>query len=205
MLDAVRYHSVGLAGWDMVGRVLYCADYLEPGRTLAREWRADLAARFPRDGAGASARWPTDTGGASGDLGPAATRTDGALLEQSRRRIVRVGLSRSRPSALGASVRLLVPPPPPAPRAHAYPIPSPGKRISVEVLNGTKRPGVARAATRMLRRQGLDVVFFGTGPAVDSTQVVVRRGDPGREVRRRRSAWAEWWWSRTPSGGWTSA
>jgi HD superfamily phosphohydrolase YqeK len=49
VLDAVRYHSVGFAGWDMVGRVLYCADYLEPGRSFAREHRAELAARFPGD------------------------------------------------------------------------------------------------------------------------------------------------------------
>ncbi|CAN5875302.1 hypothetical protein BH24GEM1_BH24GEM1_25460 [soil metagenome] len=46
VLDAVRYHSLGLAEWDMVGRVLYCADYLEPGREHQREWRADLAERF---------------------------------------------------------------------------------------------------------------------------------------------------------------
>ena len=106
---------------------------------------------------------------------------------------------------LGASVRLLVPPPPPAPRAHAYPIPSPERRVTVEVLNGTKRAGVARAATRMLRRRGLDVVFFGNADAaVDSTQVVVRRGDPARGGRCvRRSGRADWWWSRTPSGGWT--
>ena len=31
----------------MVGRILYCADYLEPGRKQAREWRAELAARLP--------------------------------------------------------------------------------------------------------------------------------------------------------------
>jgi HD superfamily phosphohydrolase YqeK len=49
ILDAVRYHSVGYAGWDMVGRVLYCADYLEPGRSFAREWRAELAGRFADD------------------------------------------------------------------------------------------------------------------------------------------------------------
>jgi HD superfamily phosphohydrolase YqeK len=49
ILDAVRYHSVGYAGWDMVGRVLYSADYLEPGRAAAPEWRAELAARFPDD------------------------------------------------------------------------------------------------------------------------------------------------------------
>ncbi|HEX2220542.1 MAG TPA: HD domain-containing protein [Gemmatimonadales bacterium] len=49
VLDAVRYHSLGLAEWDMVGRVLYCADYLEPGRPHAREWRAALAERLPSD------------------------------------------------------------------------------------------------------------------------------------------------------------
>ena len=32
----------------------------------------------------------------------------------------------------------------------------------MEVLNGTRRPGFARVATRALRQQGLDVVFFGT-------------------------------------------
>ena len=87
---------------------------------------------------------------------------------------------------LGASVRLLVPPPPPPPRAHAYPIPSPDGRVTVEVLNGTGRAGVARAATRMLRRRGLDVVFYGNADAaVESTQVLVRRGDStaGRAVR----------------------
>jgi HD superfamily phosphohydrolase YqeK len=49
VLDAVRYHSVGLAEWDMVGRVLYCADYLEPGREFNREERAALAGRLPND------------------------------------------------------------------------------------------------------------------------------------------------------------
>jgi HD superfamily phosphohydrolase YqeK len=49
VLDAVRYHSVGLAEWDMVGRILYCADYLEPGRTHDQERRAELAARLPKD------------------------------------------------------------------------------------------------------------------------------------------------------------
>lgn len=47
VLDAVRYHSLGLAEWDMVGRALYCADYLEPGRTFDRERRAELAREFP--------------------------------------------------------------------------------------------------------------------------------------------------------------
>ncbi len=49
VLDAVRYHSVGLAEWDMVGRVLYCADFLEPGREFDVERRAELADLFPRD------------------------------------------------------------------------------------------------------------------------------------------------------------
>jgi HD superfamily phosphohydrolase YqeK len=48
VLDAVRYHSVGLPEWDMVGRVLYCADFLEPGREAAPA-RAELARQFPRD------------------------------------------------------------------------------------------------------------------------------------------------------------
>jgi HD superfamily phosphohydrolase YqeK len=49
VLEAVRYHSVGLAEWDMVGRVLYCADFLEPGRRFESAARAELAARFPAE------------------------------------------------------------------------------------------------------------------------------------------------------------
>lgn len=47
VLDAVRYHSVGFADWDDVGRALYLADYLEPGREFDRTGRAALAARVP--------------------------------------------------------------------------------------------------------------------------------------------------------------
>ena len=32
VLDAVRFHTVGSAEWDDVGRMLYLADFLEPGR-----------------------------------------------------------------------------------------------------------------------------------------------------------------------------
>ena len=49
VLDAVRYHSLGYAGWDDVGKMLYLADYLEPGRAFDRELRASLAARVPHD------------------------------------------------------------------------------------------------------------------------------------------------------------
>jgi HD superfamily phosphohydrolase YqeK len=52
VLDAVRYHSVGLAEWDMVGRVLYCADYLDPERPFLQEERAALAQRLPSDPSG---------------------------------------------------------------------------------------------------------------------------------------------------------
>ena len=52
VLDAVRYHSVGLPEWDMVGRALYAADFLEPGREFDREGRAELARRFPHDAKG---------------------------------------------------------------------------------------------------------------------------------------------------------
>ncbi len=64
--------------------------------------------------------------------------------------------------------------------AHAYPIPSPERRIQVEVLNATVRPSLARSATRLLRREGLDVVFFGNADddaRPDSTRVIARRGD----------------------------
>ena len=52
VLDAVRYHSLGLAEWDMVGRILYCADFLDPERPFDREGRAELAERLPGDPGG---------------------------------------------------------------------------------------------------------------------------------------------------------
>jgi HD superfamily phosphohydrolase YqeK len=48
VLDAVRYHTVGYAGWDDVGRMLYLADYLEPGRDRVAD-RPELAARVLRE------------------------------------------------------------------------------------------------------------------------------------------------------------
>ncbi len=52
VLSAVRWHSVGWNGWAQVGRTLYCADFLEPGRDFDRDDRAALAARFPDDPVG---------------------------------------------------------------------------------------------------------------------------------------------------------
>jgi HD superfamily phosphohydrolase YqeK len=49
LLDAVRYHSIGSEKWDDVGRALYMADYLEPGRKFDLEGRAKLAALVHRD------------------------------------------------------------------------------------------------------------------------------------------------------------
>ena len=49
--------------------------------------------------------------------------------------------------------------------------------IIVEVRNGTSRVGLARQVARLLREQGVDVVYVGTSPArPDSTTVLVRRG-----------------------------
>lgn len=49
ILDAVRYHSVGYAGWEDVGKMLYLADYLEPGRRSRRKQRQAWARRVPAE------------------------------------------------------------------------------------------------------------------------------------------------------------
>ena len=49
VLDAVRYHSIGYSGWGDVGKMLYLADNLEPGRRGRRKERARLAKRVPRE------------------------------------------------------------------------------------------------------------------------------------------------------------
>jgi 2-amino-4-hydroxy-6-hydroxymethyldihydropteridine diphosphokinase len=49
VLEAIRWHTVGCAAWGRVGRALYMADYLEPGRSFARSERAYLAAQVPHD------------------------------------------------------------------------------------------------------------------------------------------------------------
>ncbi len=53
VLEAVRYHSVGYSKWDPVGRMLYLADYLDPGRPFRKAERRALADRVPRDPEGA--------------------------------------------------------------------------------------------------------------------------------------------------------
>ena len=73
-----------------------------------------------------------------------------------------------------------------APGELAWPVPD-GKRTAVvEVLNGTGRAGLARAATRLLRSQGIVVVNYGNTDSVAQTTLLVRRGvrDRARVVAR---------------------
>ncbi len=49
VLSAVRYHTVGFRGWDDVGRMLYLADFLEPGRDFASAECTALARRVPTE------------------------------------------------------------------------------------------------------------------------------------------------------------
>ena len=53
-----------------------------------------------------------------------------------------------------------------------------GPAITVEVLNANGRAGDARIGTRLLRRAGMDVVYFGNASesGLDSTRIIVRRG-----------------------------
>ncbi len=49
VLAALRYHTIGSPDWDDVGRMLYLADFLEPGRAIDPADRADLAQRVPTE------------------------------------------------------------------------------------------------------------------------------------------------------------
>ena len=47
VLRAVSFHTVGHPDLGLIGRLLYLADYLEPGRPFDEEHRAELRARMP--------------------------------------------------------------------------------------------------------------------------------------------------------------
>lgn len=49
LLEAVRWHTLGSPGWGRLGRFLYLADYLEPGRSFRAAERAALRARLPEE------------------------------------------------------------------------------------------------------------------------------------------------------------
>jgi len=52
LLSAVAFHTVGDRALGALGRALYAADFLEPGRAFLAEWRAGLRARMPEDADG---------------------------------------------------------------------------------------------------------------------------------------------------------
>jgi HD superfamily phosphohydrolase YqeK len=47
LLDAVRYHTVGNEKWGIVGRALFMADFLEPGRKFMKQDRYFLSLQVP--------------------------------------------------------------------------------------------------------------------------------------------------------------
>lgn len=49
LLTAIAYHTLGHPDFGPVGRALFAADFLEPGRRQRERWRAGLRARMPED------------------------------------------------------------------------------------------------------------------------------------------------------------
>ena len=49
VIQAVRWHTIGCASWARVGRALYMADFLDPGRKFMSSDRAYLAHQVPTD------------------------------------------------------------------------------------------------------------------------------------------------------------
>lgn len=49
LLHAIAHHTVGHPTLDTLGRALYVADFLEPGRSLLPGWRASLRERMPAE------------------------------------------------------------------------------------------------------------------------------------------------------------
>ena len=62
------------------------------------------------------------------------------------------------------------------------PLAVPDSRVRIQVLNGSRTPGLARLATDMLRDAGYDVVSLGNAPKPSATSVVLDR------VRKRETA-----------------
>lgn len=49
LLKAVAYHTLGHPDFGPLGRALYAADFLEPGRRFRAKWRAKLRERMPEN------------------------------------------------------------------------------------------------------------------------------------------------------------
>lgn len=109
----------------------------------------------------------------------ADSRPYSPILEQPRRRWLWLALSAGLILLAAGSGFLLRGEPKETVADHAFAIPPVRGRVMIEVLNGTRRQGVARTATRMLRARGLDVVFLGNADTAETlTRVIVRRGSP---------------------------
>jgi hypothetical protein len=67
------------------------------------------------------------------------------------------------------------PPPSATPQARPAPVAVPDSRVRIEVLNGSRKAGLARLATDRLRAAGYDVVFLGNARSVASESVVLDR------------------------------
>ena len=48
LLRAIRWHTLGSRKFGVLGKALYAADFLEPGRPRRKRWREGLRARAPR-------------------------------------------------------------------------------------------------------------------------------------------------------------
>jgi HD superfamily phosphohydrolase YqeK len=49
LLDVLRYHTLGHERLGRLGRGLFAADFLEPGREFKRKWRSRLRGRMPEE------------------------------------------------------------------------------------------------------------------------------------------------------------
>jgi len=49
LLHALSYHTLGSPEFETLGRALFAADFLEPGRTLRDEWRGSLRSKVATD------------------------------------------------------------------------------------------------------------------------------------------------------------
>lgn len=47
LLHAIRFHTLGSQGFDSLGLALFAADFLEPGRRMRQDWRAELRIKAP--------------------------------------------------------------------------------------------------------------------------------------------------------------
>lgn len=47
LLHAIRFHTLGSQDFDTLGLALFAADFLEPGRRMRQDWRAELRMKAP--------------------------------------------------------------------------------------------------------------------------------------------------------------